>query len=51
MSIGFMLENKDDSVVWRGPKKTGECDPVFGSTYFRDCIFTDFRVIVATTTP
>lgn len=23
MSIGFMLENKDDSVVWRGPKKTG----------------------------
>ncbi|KAI1317582.1 Nucleotide-binding protein 2 [Mortierella claussenii] len=22
MSIGFMLENKDDSVVWRGPKKT-----------------------------
>ena len=24
MSIGFLLENKDDAVVWRGPKKNGE---------------------------
>lgn len=23
MSIGFLLANKNDSVVWRGPKKTG----------------------------
>ena len=23
MSIGFMLPNKDDPVVWRGPKKDG----------------------------
>jgi hypothetical protein len=23
MSVGFLLENKDDPVVWRGPKKTG----------------------------
>ena len=23
MSIGFLLSNKNDSVVWRGPKKTG----------------------------
>ncbi len=23
MSIGFLLANKDDAVVWRGPKKTG----------------------------
>ena len=23
MSIGFLLENKDASVVWRGPKKSG----------------------------
>ncbi|CAG8470217.1 7193_t:CDS:10, partial [Acaulospora colombiana] len=23
MSIGFLLQNKDDSVVWRGPKKNG----------------------------
>ena len=23
MSIGFLLENKDSSVVWRGPKKSG----------------------------
>ena len=24
MSIAFLLNNKDDAVVWRGPKKTGE---------------------------
>ena len=24
MSIGFLLQNKDDAVVWRGPKKNGE---------------------------
>lgn len=23
MSIGFMLPNKDDAVIWRGPKKNG----------------------------
>ena len=23
MSIGFLLENPDDAVVWRGPKKNG----------------------------
>lgn len=23
MSIGFLLKNRNDSVVWRGPKKTG----------------------------
>ena len=23
MSIGFLLENRDDAVVWRGPKKNG----------------------------
>lgn len=24
MSIGFLLQNQDDPVVWRGPKKTGK---------------------------
>lgn len=24
MSIGFLLKNRNDSVVWRGPKKTGK---------------------------
>ena len=24
MSIGFLLKNRDDSVVWRGPKKNGK---------------------------
>eukprot|EP00828_Plagiopyla_frontata_P029848 TRINITY_DN3867_c0_g1_i2.p1 TRINITY_DN3867_c0_g1~~TRINITY_DN3867_c0_g1_i2.p1 ORF type:complete len:578 (-),score=46.60 TRINITY_DN3867_c0_g1_i2:81-1814(-) len=23
MSIGFLLQNQDDAVIWRGPKKTG----------------------------
>lgn len=23
MSIGFLLDNQDDAVVWRGPKKNG----------------------------
>ena len=23
MSIGFLLNHKDDAVVWRGPKKNG----------------------------
>ena len=23
MSIGFLLEHKDDAVIWRGPKKNG----------------------------
>ena len=24
MSIGFLLQQQDDAVVWRGPKKTGK---------------------------
>ena len=24
MSIGFLMENRDDAVVWRGPKKNGD---------------------------
>ena len=35
MSIGFLLENKDDAVVWRGPKKNGEsnyCRPEYSVT-------------------
>ncbi len=23
MSIGFLLNNKDDAVIWRGPRKNG----------------------------
>ena len=23
MSVGFMLENEDQAVIWRGPKKNG----------------------------
>lgn len=30
MSIGFLLEDPDEAVVWRGPKKTGRvaCSPL-----------------------
>lgn len=30
MSIGFLLKNKNDAVVWRGPKKHG----IFTSSFF-----------------
>ena len=29
MSIGFLLEDPDEAVVWRGPKKTGMLDLSF----------------------
>ena len=29
MSIGFLLTNQNDAVVWRGPKKTGMLERVF----------------------
>lgn len=31
MSIGFLLEDPDEAVVWRGPKKTG--------MLFTSCVF------------
>ena len=29
VSVGFLLENKNDAVIWRGPKKSGKCWRVF----------------------
>lgn len=29
MSVGFLLESKDDAVIWRGPKKNGDLHKVF----------------------
>ena len=26
MSVGFLLANPSDAVIWRGPKKNGECN-------------------------
>lgn len=23
MSVGFLIDNKNDAIIWRGPKKTG----------------------------
>lgn len=34
MSIGFLLEDPDEAVVWRGPKKTGMLDLSFGHCPF-----------------
>ena len=33
MSIGFLLEHKDDAVVWRGPKKNGSQKYFIGYVY------------------
>ena len=26
MSVGFLLASPSDAVIWRGPKKNGECN-------------------------
>ena len=50
MSIGFLLENKDDAVVWRGPKKNGEssyCRPEYSvSIVSRRSVFVPYRLLV-----
>jgi hypothetical protein len=33
MSIGFLLGSRNDSVIWRGPKKTGK-PSIFPIFYF-----------------
>lgn len=36
MSIGFLLQNTDDAVVWRGPKKNGSLQSVSCHTLWVD---------------
>ncbi|EFX87939.1 hypothetical protein DAPPUDRAFT_230298 [Daphnia pulex] len=36
MSVGFLLENKDDPVVWRGPKKTAMIKQFLTDVYWQD---------------
>uniref|UniRef100_A0A1B6DI30 Cytosolic Fe-S cluster assembly factor NUBP2 homolog n=1 Tax=Clastoptera arizonana TaxID=38151 RepID=A0A1B6DI30_9HEMI len=36
MSIGFLLKNKNDSIVWRGPKKTGMIKQFLLDVYWQD---------------
>ncbi|EEB10720.1 Nucleotide-binding protein, putative [Pediculus humanus corporis] len=42
MSIGFLLKNKNDSVVWRGPKKTSMIRQFLNDVYWQDL---DYLVI------
>jgi len=42
MSVGFLLKNKGDSVVWRGPKKNGMIRQFLGEVRWGDL---DFLVI------
>ena len=34
MSIGFLLQNRDDAVIWRGPKKNGRLLLIINFTSF-----------------
>jgi Mrp family chromosome partitioning ATPase len=43
MSIGFLLTNKNDSVVWRGPKKNGNSYTVSIIPYV---ILTSFQAMI-----
>lgn len=42
MSIGFLLKNRNNSVVWRGPKKTGMIKQFLTDVYWQDI---DFLII------
>lgn len=33
MSIGFLIGNKNDAVVWRGPKKNGKLKAIYEKRY------------------
>lgn len=36
MSIGFLLKDRNDSVVWRGPKKTAMIKQFLTDVYWED---------------
>lgn len=54
MSIGFLLEDPDEAVVWRGPKKTGRalCRAVilaqhfFGVVHGQYCLLLNHNIIM-----
>ncbi|EFC50417.1 MRP-like mind family ATPase [Naegleria gruberi] len=43
VSIGFMLPNKDDAVIWRGPKKNGLIKQFLRDVYWGD--YLDYLII------
>lgn len=36
MSIGFLLKNRNDAVIWRGPKKTAMIKQFLDDVYWQD---------------
>ena len=46
MSIGFMLPNKDDPVIWRGPRKNGII-----KQFLTDVIWEDLDYLIIDTPP
>lgn len=46
MSIGFILQNRNDSVVWRGPKKTSMI-----KQFLNDVVWQDIDYLIIDTPP
>ncbi|XP_015595438.1 cytosolic Fe-S cluster assembly factor NUBP2 homolog [Cephus cinctus] len=46
MSIGFLLKNRNDGVVWRGPKKTGMI-----KQFLNDVVWQDIDYLIIDTPP
>ncbi|ONH73286.1 Cytosolic Fe-S cluster assembly factor CFD1 [Pichia kudriavzevii] len=46
MSLGFLLTNRGDSIVWRGPKKTGMI-----RQFFKDVIWGELDYLIIDTPP
>lgn len=46
MSIGFLLKNQDESIVWRGPKKTGMI-----KQFLTDVVWQDIDYLIIDTPP
>lgn len=46
MSLGFLLNNRGDSIVWRGPKKTGMI-----RQFFRDVVWGELDYLLIDTPP
>ena len=46
MSIGFMLPNKDDPIIWRGPRKNGLI-----KQFLTDVLWEDLDYLIIDTPP
>lgn len=46
MSIGFLLKNQNDSVIWRGPKKNGMI-----KQFLTDVVWQDIDYLIIDTPP